>query len=266
MLVDYLRTQRPYQPVRIQTRSVRRKVYVPIVFGCCALIFIIIVVPLALIPIYIKHGGTNQMTISDNETISMDEKLIFKIPDIVNYTSSFLLQDGNLNSTGLKELENLMQSTMAASSNEVISTARITVKHASIMNSTDNARKTRQTQTQTLYIILDEITYQHIPNRIKILNVTCTVAYKKKYNYYSQTDLAYMLRIGVEKLRIPYYILMMMEKKCSDEKNYFEPVTGHTCQTYIDYGFCNGTQVLMGSAINEQLAKENCCSCGKKQS
>lgn len=58
----------------------------------------------------------------------------------------------------------------------------------------------------------------------------------------------------------------MVVETCSDTVGYFEPVTGHTCQTYIDYGFCNGTSVLAGSAINSQLAEQNCCSCGRLNS
>jgi len=58
----------------------------------------------------------------------------------------------------------------------------------------------------------------------------------------------------------------MVAGTCWDTVGYFEPVTGHTCQTYIDYGFCNGTNILTGSAIDSQLAQQNCCSCGKSLS
>ncbi|CAF2084743.1 unnamed protein product [Rotaria magnacalcarata] len=51
---------------------------------------------------------------------------------------------------------------------------------------------------------------------------------------------------------------------CSDTYGYFEQVTGHTCQTYIDYGFCNGLSVVTTSGIDSVSAQENCCSCGKR--
>jgi hypothetical protein len=50
---------------------------------------------------------------------------------------------------------------------------------------------------------------------------------------------------------------------CQDTIPYFEPVTGHTCQSYIDYGFCNGTDVNNTNAINAVLARQNCVACGK---
>ncbi|CAF3716714.1 unnamed protein product, partial [Rotaria socialis] len=50
---------------------------------------------------------------------------------------------------------------------------------------------------------------------------------------------------------------------CANAINYFEPITGHTCQTYIDYGFCNGTSIVSASHVNVPLAQEGCCACGK---
>ncbi|CAF3756560.1 unnamed protein product [Rotaria socialis] len=50
---------------------------------------------------------------------------------------------------------------------------------------------------------------------------------------------------------------------CINTGEYYEPITGHTCQTYIDYGFCDGTSIVSGSEINASLAQENCCACGK---
>ncbi|CAF4637174.1 unnamed protein product, partial [Rotaria socialis] len=48
---------------------------------------------------------------------------------------------------------------------------------------------------------------------------------------------------------------------CANAINYFEPITGHTCQTYIDYGFCNGTSIVSASHVNVPLAQEGCCAC-----
>ncbi|CAF3370207.1 unnamed protein product [Rotaria socialis] len=50
---------------------------------------------------------------------------------------------------------------------------------------------------------------------------------------------------------------------CSDLAGYFEEGTGHTCETYIDYGFCNGTSVVATSGIDSAAAQQNCCACGK---
>ncbi|CAF3602449.1 unnamed protein product, partial [Rotaria socialis] len=50
---------------------------------------------------------------------------------------------------------------------------------------------------------------------------------------------------------------------CSDLAGYFEEGTGHTCETYIDYGFCNGTSVVATSGIDSEAAQQNCCACGK---
>ncbi|CAM4970781.1 unnamed protein product [Rotaria socialis] len=50
---------------------------------------------------------------------------------------------------------------------------------------------------------------------------------------------------------------------CVNAINYIEPITGHTCQTYIDYGFCNGTSIVSASHVNVSLAQDNCCACGK---
>ncbi|CAF4898438.1 unnamed protein product, partial [Rotaria socialis] len=49
---------------------------------------------------------------------------------------------------------------------------------------------------------------------------------------------------------------------CSDLAGYFEEGTGHTCETYIDYGFCNGTSVVATSGIDSEAAQQNCCACG----
>ncbi|CAF1203900.1 unnamed protein product [Rotaria magnacalcarata] len=50
---------------------------------------------------------------------------------------------------------------------------------------------------------------------------------------------------------------------CIDTSEYYEPITGHTCQTYIDYGFCNGTSIVSFTQIDVSLAQESCCACGK---
>ncbi|CAF3650902.1 unnamed protein product [Rotaria socialis] len=50
---------------------------------------------------------------------------------------------------------------------------------------------------------------------------------------------------------------------CINTINYIEPITGHTCQTYIDYGFCNGTSIVSASHVNVSLAQYSCCACGK---
>jgi hypothetical protein len=50
---------------------------------------------------------------------------------------------------------------------------------------------------------------------------------------------------------------------CEDTIGYVEPVTGHTCQSYVDYGFCVGNSIVNIAAVNAPLARQNCVACGK---
>lgn len=158
-----------------------------------------------------------------NLLANVDYQLMFKILDTSNFTNGSVPRDGTLNSAGRKQLEEFvkyfrcikrwafvfqMQSTMKSSSNEAISTSRVTVKSASILNYTSNTRKTRETS----YITLNEITNQQASIQIKLLNVSCTLNFDSKYNYYSQPDLGNLLRTSIEQLKIPYDTLNMLEE------------------------------------------------------
>ena len=50
---------------------------------------------------------------------------------------------------------------------------------------------------------------------------------------------------------------------CVDTVGYVEAITGHTCQTYAEYGFCEEYKVVPGASIDVTTAEENCCVCGK---
>lgn len=76
---------------------------------------------------------------------------------------------------------------MESSSNEMISTSKIIVKHATIVDGTDvNTRKRRQDQTKT-----------------KLLNVTCALQFIDKYSYYTQLDYGSILNENVATIKLP---------------------------------------------------------------
>ena len=51
---------------------------------------------------------------------------------------------------------------------------------------------------------------------------------------------------------------------CTDTIGYYETGTGHTCQTYNDYGFCFDGEINDEMPPAEPIeAILNCCICGK---
>lgn len=90
---------------------------------------------------------------------------------------------------------------MESSSNEMISTSKIIVKHATILDSTDvNTRKRRQ----DTYIDADlaDSTSQN-QTKTKLLNVTCALQFIDKYSYYTQLDYGSILNENVVTIKLP---------------------------------------------------------------
>jgi len=216
-----------------------------------------VTVVLSLIPIFLQPRDPK---VPDYVKCSA-VKIVFVVP------ANSYISDGVINSTGLALLQNALQEKLQSSSNAALPTAQILVNYADVSTVNSTSKKKRDLLgTDTI-----QISTGSYETGERLLSVVCQLVVNKKYGQkYCRKNYVKDLQSAFITVTIPSSIWSMIAIKivpvsraCTDSVGYLEPTTGYTCQTYVDYGFCNGSSVVTNAAINAVLAEENCCSCGK---
>ncbi|CAF3464670.1 unnamed protein product [Rotaria socialis] len=277
MLRSYLNTQDRRTSInRRKYRYAEWGYFVAMCCTTCVLMSIASLVTISLIPLYLSSPAVNKVY-NPTESEALDTEYVTNYELPVGMDSSYALI------TNTQELGSEITSALKADSN----TISVTTAVVSSRNTKSSVRRRRLTSCAA------ETTSAGSRVQINLL-----IKYPRRCGHSSVCKAKFLatltklletlpvfsptieLQNGAVRVSVPLQICSVTVQErgattatfppttstttaCSDSAGYFEQGTGQTCQTYIDYGFCNGSSVVTTSGINSVSAQQNCCSCGK---
>jgi len=180
--------------------------------------------------------------------------------------------EGKVSTASLAAIQSTVQKYLRTSSSDAIAAGSVQVHDASVSTKNSSKRLTRDVLDNRAEVVNEN----SVPEGQKLLSVVCSIVLHKKICtktfLKSVQDLLATIELELKDIIIENTVTQttttttttQAPAKCEDTPGYIETVTGHTCQTYADYGLCEEFKVLPDAPIDEAEAKANCCICGKQ--